>query len=151
MGAFYPFSRNHNTLGAAPQELYLWPTVTEAAKNALNLRYQLLPYFYSLFADAHFHGLTVIRALWMNFPEDIRTLAIDYQFMVGSAVLISPVVDAGAVSVIAYFPKGLWYSLFDRKFSLDASSGGVEVSLNTPLSSTNAVRIVICIHSELSS
>ncbi len=35
VGAFYPFARNHNTLGAAPQELYLWDSVAEASKKAL--------------------------------------------------------------------------------------------------------------------
>lgn len=91
MGAFYPFSRNHNTLGAAPQELYLWPNVAAAAKSALAMRYQLLPFLYTLFSQAHFDGATVARPLWMNFPEDSNTVSIDRQFMLGSAVLVSPV------------------------------------------------------------
>jgi len=48
--------RNHNTLGAAPQELYLWDSVAEASRNALNMRYTLLPYLYTLFYNANTDG-----------------------------------------------------------------------------------------------
>ena len=138
VGAFYPFSRDHNTLGAAPQELYVWPTVAEASRNALGLRYQLLPYMYTAFSDAHFNGATVARALWMNFPGDPLCASIDRQFMLGDGVLLSPVLDSGATSVSAYFPQGYWYSLFTKQLSVDASTGGKTVSLATSLTQTNA-------------
>ena len=93
--------------GAAPQEFYLWDSVTLAAKNALGIKYQLLNYYYTLFYQAHTSGLTVIRALWLNFPDDTNTLELAYkQFMVGGAILVSPVVDLGVTSVTAYFPAG---------------------------------------------
>jgi len=138
VGAFYPFSRDHNTLGAAPQELYLWPTVTAAAQTSLGLRYQLLPYIYTTFAGAHFNGATVARALWFNFPTDPNCIGIDGQFMLGSSVMLSPVLTQGATSVSAYFPQAYWYNLFTRTFAIDASAGGKTVVLNTPLTSTNA-------------
>jgi len=56
VGAFYPFSRDHSARGTAPQELYLWESVTEAAKCALGMRYELLPYIYSLFHAANSQG-----------------------------------------------------------------------------------------------
>jgi len=137
LGAFYPFSRNHNALGQAPQELYLWPSVTAAAKNALGMRYQLLPFFYTLFHQASKQGSAVARALWFNFPTDAKTQAINKQFMLGHAILLSPVLDQGATSVDAYFPQGLWYDFALRKLAVDASEGGVSVSLDTPLEATN--------------
>eukprot|EP01038_Epipyxis_sp_PR26KG_P009449 gene9449-12733_t len=137
VGSFYPFSRNHNTLGAAPQELYLWDNVAAASRNALSIRYQLLPYMYTLFYNANTAGETVIRALWMNFPSDSNALSVDRQFMVGSGILVSPVLDQGVTSVNAYFPQGLWYSFSDKTLAVDASSGGVTKSLYTPLTSTN--------------
>jgi alpha-glucosidase (family GH31 glycosyl hydrolase) len=107
VGAFYPFSRNHNAIGQPSQELYQWNSVTVASQNALAIRYQLLPYLYSLFHFANQRGETVIRSLWMNFPTDVTTLSIERQFMWGNGVLLSPVLDAGVTSVNAYFPKQL--------------------------------------------
>lgn len=140
-GAFYTFSRNHNTNGAASQELYLWESVTTAAKNALNMRYQLLPVLYTLFYQAQVTGATVIRSLWYDTPSDQTALGVDTQFMWGSSVMISPVLEQGAVTVNAYFPMGLWYAFStdpkQRALAVDASSGGVYKSLDTPLTAVN--------------
>ena len=51
-----PCVSDHNTLGAAPQELYLWDNVAAAARGALGMRYTLLPYLYSLFYKAQTAG-----------------------------------------------------------------------------------------------
>lgn len=137
VGAFYPFSRDHNTLGAKPQELYLWQSVTEASQKYLGLRYQMLPYMYTLFYSAHTQGCMYSRALWVNFPEDAQTAGLDEQFMIGDAVMISPVLRAGETSVNAYFPAGLWYDMETRGLTVDSSAGGVYKTLSTPLTKTN--------------
>jgi len=64
--------------------------VTEAARNALYMRYSLLPYLYTLFYRAHISGNTVVRPLFHEYPMDNNTYDIDKQFMWGSSVLISP-------------------------------------------------------------
>lgn len=137
VGAFYPFSRNHNAIGQKPQELYLWDSVSQASKNALGMRYQMLPYMYSLFYGAHTNGDTVARAVWMNFPSDSVALTVERQFMLGSAILVSPVLDQGATSVNAYFPQGYWYSFADRSLAIDASAAGVWKTLSAPLTTIN--------------
>lgn len=63
-GSFYTFARSHSNRDAIPQELYRWPEVARAARNALSLRYQLLPYLYTAFARAHACGGTVMRPIW---------------------------------------------------------------------------------------
>eukprot|EP01038_Epipyxis_sp_PR26KG_P006616 gene6616-9083_t len=137
VGSFYPFARNHNTFGALPQELYRWESVAEASRQALSIRYQLLPYLYSLFYAAHTRGEPVIRPLWMNFRSDSNALQIDEQFMWGSGVLFSPVLTSNTNTIKAYFPQGLWYSFNDQALSVDASEGGFYTSLYTPLTATN--------------
>lgn len=138
VGAFYPFSRDHNAIGQAPQELYLWDSVTEAAKNALGMRYQMLPYMYTLFYQANTAGAMVVRSLWVNFPSDPYVLTnTDGQFMLGDAILITPVLTQGATSVNGYFPKGYWYNFAERKFFIGSTTGGVSMVLSTPLTSVN--------------
>jgi len=137
VGAFYPFSRDHSALGTAPQELYLWPSVAQAAKNALGMRYQLLPYLYTLFYKANQLGTTVARALWYNYPSDSTAHSVFGQFMLGPSLLVSPVLHQGATSVNAYFPQGLWYDFSSRRLAIDAASGGVWKTLDTPVTAVN--------------
>lgn len=137
VGAFYPFARDHTALGTIDQELYLWDSVATAARSALGMRYQLLPYLYSTFYNAHAYGTMFTRALWMNFPSDSYALTLDRQFMLGNYLLISPVLDQGVTSVSAYFPEGAWYSFSDRNLTVVSPAGGSTLNLYTPLTSTN--------------
>ena len=137
VGAFYPFVRNHNSLGEPPQEFYLWESVTQAAQNALGIRYQILPYLYTLFYQAHTAGETVARSLWLNFPSDTATYDIVGQFMLGDGLMVSPVTDEGVTSVNAYFPQGLWYDFQTHALAMDASAGAQYMQIDTPLTSVN--------------
>uniref|UniRef100_A0A3Q2Z2S4 Glucosidase, alpha; acid (Pompe disease, glycogen storage disease type II) n=1 Tax=Hippocampus comes TaxID=109280 RepID=A0A3Q2Z2S4_HIPCM len=111
LGAFYPFMRNHNDRQYAPQEPFVFGQKAQAAmRSALNLRYSLLPFLYTLFHHAHTSGDTVARPLFM-FPTDPHCQIIDRQFLWGSSLLISPVLKEGAMEVAAYLPPGIWYNL----------------------------------------
>ena len=60
-------------------------------RDSLNMRYQLLPYMYTLFYRSHAFGETVARPLFFEFPTDLNTHSIDTQYLFGPALLISPV------------------------------------------------------------
>ncbi|KAI9822852.1 MAG: hypothetical protein M1826_000380 [Phylliscum demangeonii] len=106
-------------LAANPQEPYVWASVAEASKRALAIRYTLLPYLYTLLHDAHTTGSTVLRALAWEFPDDSRLAAADRQFLLGPAILVTPVLTAGATTVDGVFP-GLvegdvaWYDWYEQ-------------------------------------
>jgi len=57
LGSFYPFYRNHNVEDASDQEPFRWKSVAAASIKAIDLRYRLLPYWESLFAQAHNSGV----------------------------------------------------------------------------------------------
>lgn len=145
LGAFSPFSRNHNALGDIPQEPYRWDSVADVSRLALNLRYRLLPYMYTLFYGAHAAGSLVAQPLWAAFPEDATTHDVDEQFLLGDSILISPALYEGQTTVDAYFPNSadgsetaVWYSLSNRGTQVVCEGGvGTSASLDTPVSTFN--------------
>ncbi|KAL4809285.1 glycosyl hydrolases family 31-domain-containing protein [Aspergillus unguis] len=112
LGAFYTFYRNHNELGNIPQEYYLWESVTESAKKAIDIRYRLIDYIYTAFHRQSQTGEPVLQPLFYLYPEDKNTFATDLQFFYGDALLISPVTQEGSTSVTAYFPKDVFYDWY---------------------------------------
>ncbi|EXJ83476.1 alpha-glucosidase [Capronia coronata CBS 617.96] len=104
LSALFPFYRNHNTLSANPQEAYVWSSVIDATKAAMNVRFQLLPYLYTLFYNAHTQGDTVMRALAWEFPNDPSLADADRQFVLGPSILVTPVLTQGATTVDGVFP-----------------------------------------------
>lgn len=113
LGAFYPFSRNHNTDDGIDQDpVAMGKDVVDASRAALTQRYILLPYLYSLFFNAHLTGEPVARPLFFQFTKDPETYAIDTQFMWGSGLMIVPVLHEHATKVRAYLPHGLWYDWY---------------------------------------
>ncbi|CCG84334.1 protein of unknown function [Taphrina deformans PYCC 5710] len=119
LSAFFPFYRNHNTLNADPQEAYVWSSVAEATRTAIHIRYSLLPYWYTLFHDAHVSGTPVIRAVMMEFPNDPTLAAADRQFMVGSAIMVVPVLEQGVEFTKGVFPgiamSDCWYDWYTKE------------------------------------
>ena len=126
LSAFFPFYRNHNTLSANSQEPYVWASVMDATKTAMNIRFQLLPYMYTLFHLAHTTGSTVMRALAWEFPNDPSLANADRQFFLGPAILVTPVLVPGATSVDGVFPgagKGEVYYDWYTQSPVDVSAG----------------------------
>lgn len=109
----------------------------QAVKRALELRYSLLPYFYSLFHEANLTGVPVARPMFFDFPTDNQTWTIDEQFMIGPALMARPAFYSGAVTVPVYLPKEdtAWYH-FMGGHQVNNGTGGVTVpipSLRTEL------------------
>uniref|UniRef100_A0A8C9ET01 P-type domain-containing protein n=1 Tax=Pavo cristatus TaxID=9049 RepID=A0A8C9ET01_PAVCR len=135
LGAFYPFSRNHNTQNEKAQDPTAFsPSARTAMKDVLLTRYSLLPFLYTLFHRAHLQGETVARPLFFEFPWDVATYGLDRQFLWGQSLLVTPVLEPGADSVLGYFPQGVWYDFYTGS---SVNSSGEMLKLSAPLDHLN--------------
>ncbi|XP_070684825.1 sucrase-isomaltase, intestinal [Pempheris klunzingeri] len=135
LGAFYPYSRNHNGKGSLRQDPVAWDSnFSKVSRDVLNIRYTLLPYLYTLMFEAHDKGSTVVRPLLHEFVNDKTTWDIYKQFLWGPALLITPALDQGARSVDGYVPNARWYDFHTAK---DVGVRGQMVRMPTPLDHIN--------------
>jgi alpha-glucosidase len=113
IGAFTPYFRNHAAVDTKASEPWAYgDEVLDISRNYVNLRYRLMPYLYSAFADAAASGEPVMRSLAIDYTHDpkIYERAFQNQYMFGKAFLVAPfesTKDFGKV----YFPAGSWYEL----------------------------------------
>ncbi len=109
-GALTPFCRCHAAMGEPDQ--YPWSfgaAVEKLARESLELRYKLLPYLYAKFWDAHETGAPIQRPLLFDFQNDGAAREIDDQYLLGDALLVAPILKAGATTRSVYLPRGSWY------------------------------------------
>jgi maltase-glucoamylase len=101
-----------------------------ASIKAYTERYNLLPYLYTLLFLAHTEGRTVVRSLAQEFPTDSNTYTINFHFMWGPALLITPVVDESVEEISAYFPNARW---FDYYTGAEVTPAEQNYTLSAPL------------------
>jgi alpha-glucosidase (family GH31 glycosyl hydrolase) len=85
------------------------PAIEPVAKKYAELRYQLMPYTYTLAWEARTAGLPLMRALWLHYPNDSTARATGDEFLWGRDLLIAPVYQKAATSRRVYLPEGTWY------------------------------------------
>ena len=112
LGSLYTFARDHNDDNSISQEPYaLGPTVLQAAKTNLKLRYSFLKYFYYLFVTKRGIG-SIWRPVFFEYPLDSNAYLddiADTQFMIGPNILVTPILQQGQTSRKVYLPQGNWY------------------------------------------
>uniref|UniRef100_A0A0C9RX54 Probable glucan 1,3-alpha-glucosidase n=1 Tax=Wollemia nobilis TaxID=56998 RepID=A0A0C9RX54_9CONI len=113
LGAYYPFFRGHAHHDTRRREPWLFgDRMTALIREAIHIRYSLLPYYYTLFREASVSGVPVMRPLWMEFPSDELTFSNDEAFMVGGSLLVHGIYNEGVTSVSVYLPGSKdWYDL----------------------------------------
>ncbi|PIO73497.1 glycosyl hydrolase, family 31 [Teladorsagia circumcincta] len=104
-GAFQPFFRAHAHLDSNRREPWLFnQTTTDAIREAIKRRYQMLPYWYTLFYEHTLTGKPPMRPFWMEFSDDEAAYDEDRQWMVGNALLVKPIVEPNPVQASLYLP-----------------------------------------------
>ncbi|KAF8356264.1 aagr-4, partial [Pristionchus pacificus] len=111
-GAFQPFFRGHSHMETKRREPYLFEkNTTDVIRDAIRTRYSFLPYWYTLFYEHTKTGLSPMRPLWMEFPEDETCHDEDREWLVGANLLVRPITEPGVKQVSLYLPgrREIWY------------------------------------------
>jgi len=112
VGVFFTVMRAHSEVSLKPHFPWLWgPEAESAIRNALNLRYRLIPYYYSLAHSAYEHGDRLMRPMVMEFPDDPKVANLSDQWLIGRNLLAAPVLTPSNQRDI-YLPAGDWF-VFD--------------------------------------
>jgi alpha-glucosidase len=109
-GALTPFFRNHTMTGSVDQ--YAWAfgeAIEELVRDAVTLRYRLIPYVYAAFLRSSETGEPVQRPLVFDHQYDAAVRDIDDEYLFGRDLLVAPVVEAGTTARQVYLPAGTWY------------------------------------------
>jgi alpha-glucosidase len=123
LGAFLPLFRVHSAKGAGDRELWSYgEEVLDILRRFIELRYSLIPYWYSVAFDSHQTGHPLIRPISYHYPQTLD----GYSFMVGESILVYPVLDENVRKMRIKLPPGKWYSLWDSS----VKKGTVEEDLD---------------------
>jgi alpha-glucosidase/alpha-D-xyloside xylohydrolase len=128
-GAFQPVMRAHGE--REHNEVWAYGKQAEPIlEKYLRLRYQLMPYIYSLGYHTYQTGAPFMRALFMDFPNDPKVADIRDEYMFGPAFLVAPVSDQGATSRKVYLPAGCdWYNYWTN----ERIKGGQTITAAAPI------------------
>jgi alpha-D-xyloside xylohydrolase len=128
-GTFQPIMRAHGE--RAHNEVWSYGRQAEPIlEKYLKLRYQLLPYTYSLAYRSYETGAPYMRALFMDFPADPKVADIPDEYMYGPAFLVAPVTEQGATHRTVYLPVGCdWYNYWTN----ERLHGGQSIVVDAPI------------------
>ncbi|MEN9908591.1 MAG: hypothetical protein RLZZ540_1740 [Bacteroidota bacterium] len=114
-GIFNPLSRAHHEGGNAVEPWVFGTEAENITRTAIELKYKLFPYIYTYAREAHDTGMPLMRALFLEYPNDSETFDLNAQFLFGRELLVAPVVEKGAVTKKLYLPEGEWINYNDGK------------------------------------
>lgn len=111
-GLFSPLTRLHGMSTRLP-----WDYGEEALRifrDYVRLRYSLLPYLYTYAVISAETSLPMLRAMWLEFPGDPSTYALDLQYMFGAEILVAPIYNSTGQRFV-YFPAGRWVDFWTHE------------------------------------
>jgi len=125
-----PIEINNYNGAAIPDSSQLHNEQVEIiCRKYLELRYRMLPYLYSAVHECATTGMPIMRALWLEYPDDPKAVACGDEYLWGKNVLVAPVVEKGAETRQVYLPAGGWYDFWTQ----ERLEGGREIRRNVDL------------------
>ena len=96
--------------GAPPTEPWLYDSkrVQDVFRKSAEMKYRLMPYVYAQAKECTEKGLPMLRALFVEFPDDPGAWRVDDEYLFGSQILVAPLLESGITGRTVYLPEGKW-------------------------------------------
>lgn len=96
--------------GAPPTEPWLYDSkrVQDVFRKSAEMKYRLMPYVYAQAKKCTEKGLPMLRALFVEFPDDPGAWKVDDEYLFGSQILVAPLLESGMTGRTVYLPEGKW-------------------------------------------
>ncbi|HMQ00916.1 MAG TPA: glycoside hydrolase family 31 protein, partial [Cyclobacteriaceae bacterium] len=131
IGAFSPFFRGHSMINSRDSEPWAYGEEAEQiCRNYIGMRYQLMPYIYSVFHEASLSGMPVQRSLAIDytFHDKVYDHRYHHQYLFGPFILVAPVESNKDLTKV-WLPPGSWYSLYNG----EVFEGNKEITVDCPM------------------
>ena len=132
LGIFHPFCRVHSSGDHGDQEPWSFDSdVTDIVRKFIELRYQLLPYLYTMFWKYSKNGEPMIKPLVYFDQQDTQTHFRTDEFIFGEHILVCPVQEPNAQGRRMYIPRGKWYNYWNNEVAEGGKEQWVEADIDT--------------------
>lgn len=130
LGIFTPLMRAHSVINSTGKEPWAFGAkYEEINRRSIDLRYQFLPYIYTVMHEASRTGIPAMRPLIFEYPDDPSYIWNDTEFMFGHDLLVAPVLWPRDTTRELRLPKGEWFEYWtNRRYE-----GGKEVKVAAPI------------------
>ncbi|MEO9968079.1 MAG: glycoside hydrolase family 31 protein [Reichenbachiella sp.] len=130
MAIFHPFFRTHSSGDHGDKEPWKFEKkYVDIVRRFIEMRYELLPYLYTVFYYNTQTGTPMVRSLHLEGHIDPETFYREEEFFLGHHIMICPVSEPGLKTRKMYLTSGQWYNYWTDEL-LD---GGLEITVDTPL------------------
>lgn len=130
-GVFQPIYRPHAQEHIAPEPVFHDEITKSMAKKAIELRYQLLPYNYTLAFENNQDGKPLMRPLFFEEPKNKLLLNNSDSYLWGDSFLVVPIKKAGLKEIEVYFPtNNNWFDFYNKQKYAAGTIQKIEVKEN---------------------
>lgn len=113
LGIFHPFCRVHSSGDHGSQEPWSFDTeITDIVRKFIELRYQLLPYLYTMFWKYSKEQKPMLQSLVFFDQEDSQTHFRTDEFIFGEKILVCPIQEPNGLGRRMYIPRGNWFDFW---------------------------------------
>ncbi|WP_395045214.1 TIM-barrel domain-containing protein [Flavobacterium sp.] len=128
-GVFNPIFRPH-AHEAVASEVAKKDIVTMAkAKKLVELRYQMLPYNYTLAYQNSQNGIPLMRPLFFDEPSNLKLQTSSEEYLWGKDLLVKPIIKAGIKETEMYFPNNSnWFDFYTGKKYIGGTTTTLKVN-----------------------